>query len=135
MTLRRISRRTVLRGLGVTVAVPLLDVTEPFVGHAQAAPAPTANRLAFLYFPNGIPRGTWYPDATAAGGRDGNEHDANDLPTLLAGRGGGSITTGRFVEYAEPTDLSRLHLSLLQLMGMPIDRFGAASEPLPELNG
>ena len=61
---------------------------------------------------------------------DGNEHDANDLPTLLAGRGGGTITTGRFIENAEPTDLSGLHLSLLQRMGVQIDEFGTASAPM-----
>ena len=27
------------------------------------------NRLAYLYFPNGIPRGIWYPEETAADGR------------------------------------------------------------------
>ena len=65
---------------------------------------------------------------------DGNEHDANDLPTLVAGRGGGSIRSGRFVEYAKPTDLSGLHLSLLQRMGLPINEFGRASRPLTELD-
>ena len=66
---------------------------------------------------------------------DGNEHDASDLPTLVAGRGGGTITTGRFLEFAEPTDLSSLHLSLLQRMGVPIDSFGTADGPLRELDG
>ena len=66
---------------------------------------------------------------------DGNEHDASDLPTLLAGRGRGTINTGRFLEYAEPTDFSSLHLSLLQRMGVPIDSFGTADSPLRELDG
>ena len=66
---------------------------------------------------------------------DGNEHDEKDLPTLVAGRGGGTIKTGRFLEFAEPTDLSSLHLSLLRRMGMSIDAFGTADAPLPELDG
>ena len=66
---------------------------------------------------------------------DGNEHDEKDLPTLVAGRGGGTIKTGRFLEYAEPTDLSSLHLSLLQRMGLLIDAFGTADAPLQELDG
>ncbi len=66
---------------------------------------------------------------------DGNEHDAKDLPTLVAGRGGGTIKTGRFLEYAEPTDLSSLHLALLQRMGVSIDSFGTADGPLRELDG
>ena len=70
-----------------------------------------------------------------AGLGDGNEHDASDLPTLVAGRGRGTIKTGRFLEYAEPTDLSSLHLSLLQRMGVSIDSFGTADGPLRELDG
>ena len=64
---------------------------------------------------------------------DGNAHDANDLPTLLAGGGGGTITTGRYIENAEPTDLAGLHLSLLQRMGVEIDEFGTASAPMEGL--
>jgi len=64
---------------------------------------------------------------------DGNEHDAQDLPTLIAGRGGGTITPGRFLEHAEPTDLSGLHLGLLQRMGLSIDSFGTADAPLDHL--
>ena len=64
---------------------------------------------------------------------DGNEHDAQDLPTLLAGRGGGTITTGRFLEHTEPTDLASIHLAFLQRMGVPIETFGAADAPLEAL--
>ena len=54
MTLsKRISRRTVLRSIGATLSLPLLDVMTP---RSLAAPKPTT-RLAYLYFPNGIPRG------------------------------------------------------------------------------
>jgi len=66
---------------------------------------------------------------------DGNEHDAADLPTLVAGRGGGTIKTGRFLEHAEPTDLASLHVSLLQRMGVTLDSFGSADGPLPGLDG
>ena len=65
---------------------------------------------------------------------DGNEHDPDDLPTLLAGRGGGTIDSGRAVEFAEPTDLANLHLSLLQRMGVPIDRFGNSATPMREID-
>ncbi len=67
MTARRISRRTLLRGLGATIALPLLDVMRPAV--AGAAAAASARRLAYLYFPNGIPRGSWHPAKTGADGR------------------------------------------------------------------
>ena len=65
---------------------------------------------------------------------DGNEHDPDDLPTLLAGRGGGTIDSGRAVEFAEPTDLANLHLSLLQRMGVPIERFGNSVTPMREID-
>ncbi len=66
---------------------------------------------------------------------DGNEHGAVHLPTLLAGRGGGTIKTGRFVEHAEPTDLAGIHLALMQRMGVPVDTFGTAKTPYQGLTG
>ena len=65
---------------------------------------------------------------------DGNEHDPNDLPTLLAGRGGGTIRCGRALDFTEPTDLADLHLSLLQRMGAPVERFGNSSAPMRDLD-
>ena len=53
-----ISRRTMLRGAGVALSLPFLDVmSAPAVGAA----APTTNpvRLAYLYFPNGVADGAW----------------------------------------------------------------------------
>ena len=74
MTTRRISRRTVLRGLGTTMALPLLDIMRPvsaFGRGAQAASgaAASARRLAYLYFPNGIARGSWHPADTGPDGK------------------------------------------------------------------
>ncbi|MCY4636420.1 MAG: hypothetical protein OXG04_18265 [Acidobacteria bacterium] len=65
---------------------------------------------------------------------DGNEHDPDDLPTLLAGRGGGTINSGRALDFAEPTDLANLHLSLLQRIGVQIDRFGNSTTPMHEID-
>ena len=60
---------------------------------------------------------------------DGNEHDASNLPTLIAGGGGGTIRTGRYIEHKEPTDLAGIHLALMQRMGVSLDRFGSADTP------
>ena len=65
---------------------------------------------------------------------DGNEHDPHDLPTLIAGRGGNTIKSGRFLNFAEPTDLSDMHLALLQRAGVPIDTFGNSTTPLGDLD-
>ncbi len=66
---------------------------------------------------------------------DGNEHDAQDLPTLVAGGGMGTIATGRYLEHEKPTDLASLHLALLDRMGIRRDRFGTADRPLEGLGG
>ncbi len=66
---------------------------------------------------------------------DGNEHDKHDLPTLILGRGGGSIKPGRLLDYAEPMNLANIHLALLQRMGLRIDKFGTSDRPADELAG
>jgi hypothetical protein len=54
----RISRRTVLRGAGVAVALPLLEAMLPRARSAEAKPPV---RLAFVYVPNGIHMPDWTP--------------------------------------------------------------------------
>ena len=66
---------------------------------------------------------------------DGNEHDKYHLPTLLLGRGGGTIKTGRLLEYAEPMNFANFHLSLLRRMGLRIDKFATSDRPAEELAG
>ncbi len=57
----RISRRTVLRGLGTAVALPWLEATMPQVAFGAATPkAPV--RMAFLSVPNGMHMPDWTPD-------------------------------------------------------------------------
>ena len=50
--------------------------------------------------------------------------DQNDLPVLLAGRGGGSVTPGRHIKAPARTPLNNLYLSMLDRMGAPTQRFG-----------
>jgi Protein of unknown function (DUF1552) len=54
---------------------------------------------------------------------DGDRHNHDDLPILLAGKGGGTITTGRHVKY-DSVPLNNLYLSMLDRMDVPIDRHG-----------
>ena len=58
----QISRRAVLRGLGVSVALPLLDAMLPssLLASAPGAKAPP-RRMAFLYVPNGVHMADWKP--------------------------------------------------------------------------
>ena len=55
-----LSRRTVLRGLGVSMALPALEIMEPRKAHAQAA----ALRFLVCYSPNGFFMPKWKPTAT-----------------------------------------------------------------------
>ena len=66
---------------------------------------------------------------------DGNAHDNMDLPILLAGRGGGSINTGRHLHYEQGTPLANLYLSMLDRVGAPTDQLGNSTGRLVELVG
>lgn len=63
---KAIPRRTFLRGIGVTLALPLLDGMVPaFAGPADTAAKP-AVRLGFVYVPNGIIMENWTPTTEGA---------------------------------------------------------------------
>ena len=66
---------------------------------------------------------------------DGNRHNHNDLPIILAGGGGGSIKTGRHLKYAKDTPLNNLYLSLLDRVGSPLESLGDSKGRLPNLDG
>ena len=65
---------------------------------------------------------------------DGNRHNHEDLPILLAGRGGGTIDTGRLIEYPKETPLCNLYVSLLERMGCDVAEFGDSTGPLAQLS-
>jgi hypothetical protein len=66
--------------------------------------------------------------------KDGNGHRKENLPILLAGRGGGIIDPGRHVVAETNTPLPNLHLSLAQGFGLSIETFnGASTKTLPGL--
>src|SRR5437899_2452849 len=56
-----ISRRTVLRGLGVSLALPWLEAMMPASARAAAPFVKSPTRMAFLYVPNGIHMEDWTP--------------------------------------------------------------------------
>lgn len=66
---------------------------------------------------------------------DGNRHNHNDLPIILAGKGGGSIKTGRHLKYPKNTPLNNLYLSLLDRIGAPVDSLGDSKGRLDNLDG
>ena len=68
---------------------------------------------------------------------DGDLHSAEQLPILLTGKGGGTLKTGRILDYMDKGDANRkvcsLHLSLMDRMGVKLDGFGDATTRLAEL--
>jgi hypothetical protein len=62
-------------------------------------------------------------------------HDATQLPVVLLGGGGGKIRGGQNLDYLNNPNrqMCRLYLSLLAKMGLELDRFGDATEPLAEV--
>lgn len=64
---------------------------------------------------------------------DGNRHNNEDLPILLAGRGGGTIDTGRHVRFTYETPMTNLFLSMLDRVGAPVDFIGDSTGRLAGL--
>ena len=65
--------------------------------------------------------------------KDGNRHDPENLPVLLAGRGKGTLRPGRRVRFAEKTPLCNLHLSMLHRLGVKEKSFGDSTGVLEGL--
>jgi hypothetical protein len=67
----------------------------------------------------------------------GSRHDNTKLPVLTVGGLGGTLKTGRVLDYTEAGDSDRklcsLHLSLMDRMGVSLPRFGDADTRLAEL--
>jgi hypothetical protein len=64
----------------------------------------------------------------------GTKHDATKVPLVLAGGLGGTLRTGRVLDYADKGDdrrkLCSLYLGIMDRMGVHLDRFGDADQRL-----
>ena len=64
------------------------------------------------------------------GNSDGNRHTHHNLPIVLAGNGGGTLETGRYVK-AGGQPMSNLFLTMADRMGVKnLERFGDSTQPL-----
>ena len=66
---------------------------------------------------------------------DGNAHAHDNLPLVMAGRGGGTILPGRHLRYADETPMANLLVSMLDRMGAKVDSFGDSTGALRGLEG
>ena len=64
---------------------------------------------------------------------DGNRHNHENLPIVMAGRANGSISTGRLINYRRETPLCNLYMSMLDRMNVDIAEFGDATGRLEGL--
>src|SRR5947208_5519 len=65
---------------------------------------------------------------------DGNRHRHDDLPVILAGRGGGTIKSGRHVVIQEGAPLNNLFLSMLDRVGASVASLGDSTGRLKAID-
>lgn len=68
-----------------------------------------------------------------AGISDGDRHNHDDLPILLAGRGGGTIPSGRHVVFPNGTPMNNLFLTMLDRVGVDVETLGDSTGKLQGL--
>ncbi len=68
-----------------------------------------------------------------AGISDGDRHNHDDLPILLAGKAAGTIKTGRHMVYPNRTPLNNLFLSMLDRVGVHAETLGDSTGKLQQL--
>ncbi len=72
-----------------------------------------------------------------AGMSDSNSHSPYNVPVLLLGGGAGQLAGERHLMYPERerTPLANLHVTLLDTLGVPVERMGDSTGPLANLSG
>ena len=95
-TRKAISRRTILRGIGTAVALPLLDAMVPALTAAQNTSAKAVRRFGVVYHPNGVIYDKWLPKGV------GTEFELSPvLSPLQPFRDKLVVVTGLFSDQAE----------------------------------
>jgi hypothetical protein len=69
-----------------------------------------------------------------AGLSDGNRHSHEDLPTLIAGSGGGRFAMGRRIVARKETPMCNLFLTMMERMGVHMEDFGDSTGRLDGLD-
>jgi len=62
------------------------------------------------------------------------DHDHDDLPTVITGKGNGLFNLGRHVKYAKETPLANLHVAMMNKMGVPAEKFADSTGKLGYLS-
>ena len=64
---------------------------------------------------------------------DGNRHNHDELPIVLAGRGGGTLRPGQHLNLRGPTPTTNLYMAMLDRMGVKAERVGDSTGRLEEI--
>jgi hypothetical protein len=64
---------------------------------------------------------------------DGNAHNHDNLPILVAGRGGGTLTPGRHWKLDQKVPMTNLYLSMLDRMGVKAEKLGDSTGKLENI--
>ena len=64
---------------------------------------------------------------------DSNTHFHDDLPIALVGGKSAGIHGGRYIRYPDDTPLANLHMTILEMLGVPQESFGDGTGNLPRL--
>jgi hypothetical protein len=144
ITKKYLSRRTVLRGLGASIALPLLDAMIPAHTALAKTAAKVAPRLGFIYFPHGAIMEQWTPTA------EGKDFKVSPIlaplqayqkqMTVISGLGNRPAESGAVHAIVPATWLSCVHPKKGQqdpFGGVTADQIAAAhigqDTPLPSL--
>ena len=68
-----------------------------------------------------------------AGICDGDRHNHDDLPLLMAGKAGGKISSGKHLKFNNGTPMSNLFLSMADKLGVPQENIGDSTGKLDQL--
>jgi hypothetical protein len=62
-----------------------------------------------------------------------NVHDHQNLPIIVAGGAAGGMRGGRYIRFDKPTPLANLHLTLLDKVGVRLDKFADSNGKVDQL--
>jgi hypothetical protein len=65
--------------------------------------------------------------------RDGNRHAPENLPIIIAGKGGGKLKTGQNLVFGKETNLANLYLTMLHAQGINVPGFADSNRTLSEI--
>ncbi|GMW01704.1 MAG: hypothetical protein AMXMBFR84_28410 [Candidatus Hydrogenedentota bacterium] len=64
---------------------------------------------------------------------DGNRHDPNNLPIIVAGKAGGALRTGQHIASPKETPLCNLYATMLNTMGVEVESFGDSTGEIADM--